>query len=147
MLENALEGKNSSCITNMCVKLWIYENHIMWTAEWWILWRKIITAMIFLQINMCILLQELLLHEDRVRAMCLTDYGQVISGPGSRDGRLAVWRSDLWQLVPGTEPSIQRKKVHTDEDNDFELVPKQCIVKFNLVQDDTACYFNRTSTY
>ena len=71
---------------------------------------------------MCISLQELLLHEDRVRAMCLTDYGQVISGPGSRDGRLAVWSSDLLQLVPGTE---QKPKVHTAEDSGFEVVPKQ----------------------
>lgn len=91
---------------------------------------------------MCISLQELLLHEDRVRAMCLTDYGQVISGPGSRDGRLAVWSSDLLQLVPGTE---QKPKVHTAEDSGFEVVPKQCVAKFNLGQDDTACY--RTSTY
>ena len=94
--------------------------------------------------NMCISLQELLLHEDRVRAMCLTDYGQVISGPGSRDGRLAVWSSDLLQLVPGTE---QKPKVHTAEDSGFEVVPKQYVVKFNPGQDDTGCFINRTSTY
>ena len=26
------------------IKLWLYENHIMWTAEWRIIWRKIIAV-------------------------------------------------------------------------------------------------------
>ena len=44
-----------------------------------------------------ILLQTLHLHEDRIRSMCLIDTGYVLTGPGSKDGKIAVW---VTHLVP-----------------------------------------------
>ena len=42
-------------------------------------------------------IQTLQLHSDRVRSMCITGYGHVLSGPGSKDGHIAVWNSHLSQ--------------------------------------------------
>ena len=41
-----------------------------------------------------VLIQQVLeLHDDRVRSMCITDSAHVLTGPGSKDGRIAVWKS------------------------------------------------------
>ena len=61
--------------------------------------------------------QELSLHEDRIRAMCITDYGFVITGPGSRDGRIAVWKS---YLADFSEQKVD-KKVRFEETSPCEV--------------------------
>lgn len=75
---------------------------------------------------------ELSLHQDRVRSMCLTDEGLVISGPGSRDGRIAVWKSHLSEERPAIQrfsherprrpKQIRREVTVCDEEDGFELV-------------------------
>lgn len=83
---------------------------------------------------------ELSLHEDRVRAMCITDYGEIISGPGSRDGRIAVWRSHLSQTAMENETNTECTSIcGEDEEDDFEVIPKRNIVKFNLDRNQI-CY-------
>lgn len=79
-----------------------------------------------------LLFQELSLHQDRVRSMCLTDEGLVISGPGSRDGRIAVWKSHLSEERPAIQrfsherprrpKQIRREVTVCDEEDGFELV-------------------------
>ncbi|RMX49961.1 hypothetical protein pdam_00013948 [Pocillopora damicornis] len=75
---------------------------------------------------------ELSLHQDRVRSMCLTDEGLVISGPGSRDGRIAVWKSHLSEERPAIQrfsherprrpKQIRREVTVCDNEDGFELV-------------------------
>lgn len=79
-----------------------------------------------------LLFQELSLHQDRVRSMCLTDEGLVISGPGSRDGRIAVWKSHLSEERPSIQrfsherprrpKQIRREVTVCDNEDGFELV-------------------------
>ncbi|XP_048583738.1 DENN domain-containing protein 3 [Nematostella vectensis] len=58
--------------------------------------------------------RELELHSDRVRSMCLTSDLFILTGPGSKDGRIAVWRSHLVEDVvdaPGFEVVEESKIV------------------------------------
>ena len=72
--------------------------------------------------------------------MCITDYGEIISGPGSRDGRIAVWRSHLSQTAMENETNTECTSIcEEDEEDDFEVIPKRNIVKFNLDQNQI-CY-------
>ncbi|KAK3730480.1 hypothetical protein QZH41_014702 [Actinostola sp. cb2023] len=43
--------------------------------------------------------QTLELHKDRIRSMCLTDTSFILTGPGSSDGRIAVWRTHFLAIV------------------------------------------------
>ena len=78
------------------------------------------------------------MHQDRVRSMCITDHGLVISGPGSRDGRIAVWRSHLATDCPKSpEPEEETKGVSTCEVDGFEMVSKKETVQFDLGRNQT----------
>jgi len=81
---------------------------------------------------------ELTLHEDRVRAMCLTDYGLVITGPGSRDGRIAVWKSYLATDRPERRTGTETKLEDTGicEEDGFEVVPKKDTVQFDMERNE-----------
>ena len=81
--------------------------------------------------------------------MCITDYGFVISGPGSRDGRIAVWGSHLAMDFPKSpKPEEETKAVSGCEVDGFEMVPacKKEIVKFNLERNETR-YITKSATY
>ncbi|XP_015757659.1 PREDICTED: DENN domain-containing protein 3-like [Acropora digitifera] len=62
---------------------------------------------------------ELSLHEDRIRAMCITDHGLVITGPGSRDGRIAVWKSDLAEY---SAPKVVKVDTAPCEVDGFQMI-------------------------
>lgn len=62
---------------------------------------------------------ELSLHEDRIRAMCITDHGLVITGPGSRDGRIAVWKSDLAEY---SAPKVVKVDTASCEVDGFQMI-------------------------
>ena len=81
--------------------------------------------------------QELSLHQDRVRSMCITDDGLVISGPSSRDGRIAVWKSHLVKDDSPECPERETKDVITCEEGDFEVVCKNDTVQFDLERNET----------
>ena len=86
------------------------------------------------------------MHQDRVRSMCITDHGLVISGPGSRDGRIAVWRSHLATDCPKSpEPEEETKGVSTCEVDGFEMVSKKETVQFDLGRNQTR-YITKYST-
>lgn len=75
--------------------------------------------MLFLKFLLSILFQELSLHEDRIRAMCITDYGLVITGPGSRDGRIAVWKSNLAEY---SAPKVVKVDTAPCEVDGFQMI-------------------------
>ncbi|XP_074627330.1 DENN domain-containing protein 3-like isoform X3 [Acropora palmata] len=62
---------------------------------------------------------ELSLHEDRIRAMCITDHGLVITGPGSRDGRIAVWKSHLAEC---SAPKVVKVDTAPCEVDGFQMI-------------------------
>ena len=74
--------------------------------------------------------------------MCITDYGLVITGPGSRDGRIAVWESHL--AVDCLEPRAQKKKSSVCEEDGFQVVCKKDAVQFDLERNQI-CYISDTS--
>ena len=74
--------------------------------------------------------------------MCITDDGLVISGPGSRDGRIAVWGSHLATDCPKSpEPEEETE----DEEDGFEMVRKKETVQFNLERNQTR-YITKSAT-
>lgn len=89
--------------------------------------------MLFWKFLWTILFQELSLHEDRIRAMCITDRGLVITGPGSRDGRIAVWKSHLaeYSAQKVGEGITSRDTVPCEVDG-FEMVRGNQILQFDL---------------
>ncbi|XP_031553749.1 DENN domain-containing protein 3-like isoform X2 [Actinia tenebrosa] len=66
----------------------------------------------------CHLEESLELHEDRIRSMCLTETAFMLTGPGSRDGRIAVWQTHL-------------TKERTINEPDYEVVEQE------IVKDDS----------
>ena len=88
------------------------------------------------------LFQELSLHQDRVRSMCLTDEGFVVSGPGSRDGRIAVWKSHLFEECSNVQHSSHERSKFPQqimeeistcgEEGGFALVCKKKTVKVDV---------------
>lgn len=87
------------------------------------------------------------MHQDRARSVCITDFGLVISGPGSRDGRITVWGSHLaidWSK--STKPEEETKDVSICEVDGFEMVCKKETVKFNLEHNETR-YITKSATY
>lgn len=81
---------------------------------------------------------ELSLHVDRIRAMCITDYGHVITGPGSRDGRIAVWKSYLTSDRPELKVESETKLDgnSTCEEDGFEVVCSKEKVRFDMARND-----------
>ena len=43
--------------------------------------------------------KELSAHDDAVRAMCKAENRYVITGAGSRDGKVAVWRASMQAIA------------------------------------------------
>jgi len=81
-----------------------------------------------------------------VRSMCITDYGLVISGPGSRDGRIAVWRSHLSTDYPKSpKPEEKTEDASICEEDGFEMVRKKDAVQFNLERNQI-CYITKSAT-
>ncbi|XP_068694496.1 DENN domain-containing protein 3-like [Montipora foliosa] len=79
--------------------------------------------------------KELNLHEDRIRAMCITDYGFVITGPGSRDGRIAVWKSYLADIPePKMSKGVCLEETPACEVDGFEMVNRKDMVQFDMDQ-------------
>ncbi|XP_022784928.1 DENN domain-containing protein 3-like [Stylophora pistillata] len=87
-------------------------------------------------------IMELSLHQDRVRSMCLTDEGFVVSGPGSRDGRIAVWKSHLFEECSNVQHSSHERSKFPQqimeeistcgEEGGFALVCKKKTVKVDV---------------
>ncbi|XP_078372153.1 DENN domain-containing protein 3-like [Oculina patagonica] len=97
----------------------------------------------------CEVEMELCLHQDRVRSMCITDYGLVISGPGSRDGRIAVWGSHLatdHPKCPEPEEETQPEVASICEEDGFQMICKKDTVQFDLERNETR-YISKSSTY
>ncbi|KAJ7365979.1 Rab guanyl-nucleotide exchange factor [Desmophyllum pertusum] len=97
----------------------------------------------------CQVEMELCLHQDRVRSMCITDYGFVISGPGSRDGRIAVWRSHLTEdnCSPCPKPELETVEAGICEgEQGFQMVCKKDTVQFDLDRNETH-YLSKSATY
>lgn len=70
--------------------------------------------------------------------MCITDYGLVISGPGSRDGRIAVWGSHLAtddRKCPG--PVEETEEISVCEEDGFDVICKKDAVQFDLKRNQT----------
>ena len=87
------------------------------------------------------------MRHDRVRSMCITDHALVISGPGSRDGRIAVWASHLaMDWSKSAKPEEETKDVSVCEVDGFEMVCKKETVKFNLERNETR-YITKSATY
>ena len=80
--------------------------------------------------------------------MCITDYGLVISGPGSRDGRIAVWRSHLATDYPTKCPEPEEETDDTSicEEDDFQIVCRKDKVQFDLKRNQTR-YVSKSATY
>ena len=82
-------------------------------------------------ISLCFLLlsQTLKIHDDSVRSMCVLARGFVATGPGSRDGKIAIWRIDeetsedldFVRLEFGIVRSVSQKVTKLD----FEEGPKK----------------------
>ena len=77
--------------------------------------------------------------------MCITDYGHVITGPGSRDGRIAVWKSYLTSDRPElkVESETRLDATSTSEEDGFEMVCSTVKVQFDMARDDI-CYIKNT---
>lgn len=86
------------------------------------------------------------LHEDRIRAMCITDYGLIVTGPGSRDGRIAVWKSylavDYLEQKVATE--IKPDDTSICEEDGFEVVCKKEKVQFDMDRNEI-CFIKGAS--
>ena len=81
-----------------------------------------------------------------MRSMCITDYGLVLSGPGSRDGRIAVWGSHLSKDCPKSpEPEGETEDASICEEDGFEMVDKKETVQFNLERNQTR-YITKSAT-
>ena len=79
--------------------------------------------------------------------MCITDYGLVISGPGSRDGRIAVWKSHLSTDYPKSpKPEEETGDSSICEEDGFEMVRKKDAVQFNLERNQI-CYITKPATF
>lgn len=79
--------------------------------------------------------------------MCITDYGLVISGPGSRDGRIAVWGSHLAIDYPKCpEPEEETEEASICEEDDFQVICKKDTVQFDLERNETR-YISKSATY
>ena len=81
--------------------------------------------------------------------MCITDYGFVISGPGSRDGRIAVWGSHLaTDCSKSPEPETEEETLDASvcEVDGFEMVRKRDTVQFDLERNQI-CYITKSATY
>lgn len=81
--------------------------------------------------------------------MCITDYGFVISGPGSRDGRIAVWRSHLTNdnCPPCPKPELETEEASIcEEEQGFQMVCKKDTVQFDLDRNETH-YLSKSATY
>lgn len=70
--------------------------------------------------------------------MCITDYGHVITGPGSRDGRIAVWKSYLTSDRPELKVESETKLDgnSTCEEDGFEVVCSKEKVRFDMARND-----------
>ena len=76
--------------------------------------------------------------------MCITDYGLVISGPGSRDGRIAVWGSHLatdnrtdTDKCPCSKPLEETEVISVCEEDGFDVIGKKDAVQFDLARNQT----------
>lgn len=79
--------------------------------------------------------------------MCITDYGLVITGPGSRDGRIAVWGSHLATDCPKSpEPEEETEDTSICKEDGFEMVCKKDTVQFDLERNQTR-YITKSATY
>ena len=78
--------------------------------------------------------------------MCITDYGLIVTGPGSRDGRIAVWKSYLAVDYLGQKVATEVKQDDTSicEEDGFEVVWKKEKVQFDMDRNEI-CFIKGAS--
>ena len=78
--------------------------------------------------------------------MCITDYGLIVTGPGSRDGRIAVWKSylavDYLEQKVATE--VKPDDTSVCEEDGFEVVSKKEKVQFDMDRNEI-CFIKGAS--
>ena len=67
--------------------------------------------------------------------MCITDYGLIVTGPGSRDGRIAVWKSYL-AVEQKVATEIKPDDTSICEEEGFEVVCKKEKVQFDMDRNE-----------
>lgn len=103
----------------------IYGNYFVWIFQLWVGTKGATIHIINTDTRKVI--KDLQAHDDAVRALCCAENRYIISGAGSRDGRIAMWSSTdtktdsgrflldkTWIWIGIKESSIYRSQLISD---------------------------------